>query len=133
MPLSDFPSKLHNKEPDKEPRKSSGQSRAARIISIGLIVALVALILVTYRVYDVYTNKLPSFEQLHNIEPSLKTQIYARDGSLLQEFYNENRSLTPYKDFPPHLVNMLVAVEDRQFSSETFAVLGKTRGRVDDE
>ncbi|MFQ5608518.1 MAG: penicillin-binding protein 1A, partial [Candidatus Zixiibacteriota bacterium] len=59
--------------------------------------------------------ELPSFEQLHNIEPSLKTKIYARNGELLQEYYNENRALTAYRNFPPHLVNMLLAVEDRGF------------------
>lgn len=67
------------------------------------------------KTYDIYEYELPSFEQLHNIEPSLKTKIYARDGALLQEFYNENRALTAYKDMPPHLVKMLQAVEDRDF------------------
>lgn len=69
------------------------------------------------KTYDIYEYELPSFEQLHNIEPSLKTRIYANDGALLQEFYNENRALTAYNDIPPNLVNMLVAVEDRDFFS----------------
>jgi len=84
------------------------------------IIALIALTVifigvVIYRTYEVYKNDLPSFTALHNIEPSLKTKIYASDGVLLQEYFSENRVLTPYKEMPPHLINMLVAVEDREF------------------
>ncbi len=34
---------------------------------------------------------------------------------MLQEFFNENRVLTPYNNLPQHLVDMLQAVEDREF------------------
>ncbi|HWR82685.1 MAG TPA: PBP1A family penicillin-binding protein, partial [Candidatus Deferrimicrobium sp.] len=78
---------------------------------LGLGLAVVAVIL-TYRVYQ---SDLPSFDQLHNIEPSLTTKVYDRSGVLLKEFYSENRVLTPYRDFPPHLVDMLLASEDREY------------------
>ncbi len=68
-----------------------------------------------YRTYIIYEKDLPSFESLHNIEPSLKTKIYAADGTLLQEFFNENRVITPYDKIPKQMVNMLLAVEDREF------------------
>jgi len=68
-----------------------------------------------YRTYVIYQSELPSFEQLHNIEPNLKTKIYDRNGNLIQEFYSENRVLTPYKDLPPQLVAMLLSAEDRKF------------------
>ncbi|MEA2031009.1 MAG: PBP1A family penicillin-binding protein [candidate division Zixibacteria bacterium] len=84
------------------------------------ILVLVALSLILagilgYKTYKVYQSDLPSFEQLHNIEPSLKTKIYDRNGILLKEFYSENRVLTPYRDIPEHLVQMLLASEDREF------------------
>ncbi len=84
------------------------------------LLALVALIIIfigviSYRTYQVYKNDLPSFTALHNIEPSLKTRIYASDGTVLQEYFSENRVITPYKEMPPQLVNMLIAVEDREF------------------
>ncbi|MCX6827005.1 MAG: PBP1A family penicillin-binding protein, partial [candidate division Zixibacteria bacterium] len=68
-----------------------------------------------YRTYKIYQQDLPSFESLHNIEPSLKTKIYAVDGTLLQEFYNENRAITSYDRIPKHMIDMLLAVEDREF------------------
>ncbi|MEE9441778.1 MAG: PBP1A family penicillin-binding protein [candidate division Zixibacteria bacterium] len=67
------------------------------------------------RTYDIYENELPSIEEVYNIEPPLKTKIYGADGTLLQEFYNQNRILTPHAEIPPHLIQMLLAVEDQQF------------------
>ncbi len=68
-----------------------------------------------YRTYSVYQSELPSFEQLHNIEPSLTTKVYDRNGVLLKEFYSENRLMTPFREMPDDLVNMLLASEDRKF------------------
>ena len=79
--------------------------------------ALILLLVVGFKTYSVYQSDLPSFEQLHNIEPSLKTKVYDRDGVLVKEFFSENRMLTPYKEIPPHLVEMLLASEDRKFFS----------------
>jgi penicillin-binding protein 1A len=82
-------------------------------IFLGL--ALIIVFALIYRTYLVYKKDLPSFESLHNIEPSLKTRIYAADGVLLQEFYNENRALVPYNKIPRRMIDMLLAVEDREF------------------
>ena len=89
--------------------------RIRNSIVILLVLAAIFLIIVGFRTYNVYQTELPSFEQLHNIEPSIKTKIYDRNGTLLKEFYTENRVLTPYKDIPPHLVQLLLASEDREF------------------
>lgn len=79
------------------------------------VLSLFFVVVLSYRTYRVYQTELPSFEQLHNIEPSLKTKIYDRNAILLKEFYSENRVLTPYKDLPSYLVDMLLASEDREF------------------
>ncbi len=85
-------------------------------ITIALVsVALIGIVYGAVRTYEIYNRELPSFEQLHNIEPSLKTKVYAQGGELLQEYFNENRALTAYRDIPPELINMLLAVEDRDF------------------
>jgi penicillin-binding protein 1A len=84
-------------------------------VTILIVLCFILVIVVGYRTYQVYQSELPSFEQLHNIEPNLKTRIYDRNGILLQELYTENRALTPYKDLPPRLVRMLLASEDHEF------------------
>ncbi len=90
-------------------------NRLRNIIGISILVVLVLITVAGYKTYRVYQSDLPSFEQLHNIEPSLKTKVYDRNGVLLKEFFSENRVLTPFKDIPPDLVKMLLASEDRKF------------------
>ncbi|RKX27075.1 MAG: hypothetical protein DRP47_07145, partial [Candidatus Zixiibacteriota bacterium] len=94
-------------------RYRRGYLRNSILIIVGLLFILTCII--GYKTYKVYQSDLPSFEQLHNIEPSLKTKIYDRNGILLKEFYSENRSLAPYRDLPEHLVQMLLSSEDRKF------------------
>ena len=84
------------------------------IIVLVVLVLILAAICFQY-VYNIYQTGLPSFEQLHNIEPSLKTKVYDRNGTLLKEFYSENRILIPYASMPPHLIDMLLASEDHEF------------------
>jgi len=81
------------------------------LLALGIVLAGI----LSYRTFRVYQSGLPSFEQLHNIEPSLSTRIYDRNGTLIKEFYTENRALTPFRDFPDHLVNTLLASEDHEF------------------
>ncbi len=79
------------------------------------VLLLVFFAIIGYYIHGIYESGLPSFQQLHNIEPSLKTKVYDRQGRLLKEFYTENRVLTPYSEMPRHLVEMLLASEDQKF------------------
>lgn len=94
-------------------RQNTHRIRNTFLILVALII--IFLMITGYQTYNVYQTELPSFEQLHNIEPSIKTKVYDRNGILLKEFYTENRVLTPYKELPPHLIQMLLASEDREF------------------
>ena len=96
---------------NKKSRKRS--VRTSVLVLAGLV--CVFLVILGFRTYHIYQQDLPSFEKLHNIEPSLKTKIYSADGTLLQEYFSENRVLTPYSRIPKHMVDMLMAVEDREF------------------
>jgi penicillin-binding protein 1A len=103
-------------------------NRKKVIRSILILVALFTILaaIIFYRLYMIYQKDLPSFESLHNIEPSLKTKIYSADGILLQEYFNENRVLTPYKEIPAKMVDMLLAVEDREFFDHWGVNIGRT-------
>ena len=100
---------------DKEQKSKKSTARRSLLILAGLFIVLVVII--SIRTYHVYKKDLPSFEMLHNIEPALKTKVYSADGTLLQEYFNENRVLTLYNQMPPQLIDMLMAVEDRKFMS----------------
>jgi len=53
-----------------------------------------------------------------SIEPgavAIPSKVFDRSNKLIGEFYTERRSLLNYEDFPPQLVEALVASEDRKF------------------
>ncbi len=83
----------------------AGLLALAMVVVIGLIVA------------RTLGRDLPSLAKLHDIQPSLITHVYDRNGVLLKEFYNERRMLIPYEKIPPYLIDCLLATEDRKFYS----------------
>ncbi len=95
--------------------KYRGDARVKSVIA-GLI--LLALILFIGIIVLISLGRdLPSLAKLHDIQPSLITHVYDRNGVLLKEFYNERRMLIPYEKIPPYLVDCLLATEDRKFYS----------------
>ena len=89
-----------------------------RNLSILIVSFLFILaVLMVLKIYSIYRKDLPSLTQLRNIEPSLSTKIYSSDGKLLQEFFSERRVYVPLKNMPPHLIDALLATEDRRFYS----------------
>ncbi len=94
-------------------KKTSHRLRNSIIALVAVLIVFAAII--AQKTYSVYQSDLPSFEALHNIEPSLNTKVYDRNGILLKEFYSENRALTPYDEMPKYLRDMLIASEDQAF------------------
>ncbi len=66
-------------------------------------------------VYYHFIRDLPDFTAIKEFRPSVVTQIFARDGRLIGEFYNERRIEVPYSRLPRHLILAFVAAEDARF------------------
>ncbi|MBW8728808.1 MAG: PBP1A family penicillin-binding protein [Inquilinus limosus] len=58
---------------------------------------------------------LPDASQLAAYQPPETTRIYAADGSLLREYYVENRVVVPLSALPPYLVQAFISAEDQNF------------------
>ncbi len=82
-----------------------------------LLVLAVFLFGTVFAAYRYFSRDLPSTARLEMIEPSLKTQILAEDGSIIGEFYRQDRALIPLNEIPSYLVDAFIAVEDRKFYS----------------
>jgi penicillin-binding protein 1A len=81
------------------------------------IAATVFLLGAVVGTYAYFARDLPSTARLESFEPSLKTQVFADDGSLIGELYEQNRVLIPLDQIPQHLIDAIIAVEDRKFYS----------------
>jgi len=66
-------------------------------------------------IYYHFLKDLPDFTAIKEFRPSVITQVFARDGQRIGEFYSERRIEVPYSRLPQHLVLTFVAAEDARF------------------
>lgn len=88
-----------------------------RIFAGGLLAFITLLMLANFGVF----GKMPSLEDLENPSILQASEVYAEDGTLMGKYYRENgnRSVVKYKDISPHILNALVATEDKRFYSHS--------------
>ena len=59
---------------------------------------------------------MPDLKVLENPKTNLASEILSEDGKTIAKFYfNDNRTPVSFSEFPPHLVNALIATEDIRF------------------
>ena len=56
-------------------------------------------------------------DELHKRNDILPTILYDREGNQVDELFIQRRIVVPYEQFPPHLIQALVASEDSRFFS----------------
>lgn len=79
--------------------------------------AIAALFLAFIGLMIYVIDGLPSLEDLENPKPQLASKVFSADGELLGQFFFENRIETDIDSVPKHLVDALIATEDRKFYS----------------
>lgn len=101
-------------DPKFRRKKSKGfLSRNKKFFIWGGLICLGVFVALTFYIF----TGLPSFEELENPRPSLASNVYSYDGHLLGQFYIQNRIETHLDSLPRHLINALIATEDRKFYS----------------
>lgn len=68
-------------------------------------------------VYYYYASTLPELFSVEDYKPLLVSEVYARNGEKIGEFYRENRKLVAVEDIPEDLVNAFLSAEDSDFYS----------------
>jgi penicillin-binding protein 1A len=82
------------------------------------IVIAATVLLTAAMVYFVYLlSGLPSLEQLENPRAELSTKVYSVDGVVLDNFFIKNRSRITLDELPTHIIEALLATEDKNFYS----------------
>lgn len=58
---------------------------------------------------------LPQIMKVEDYKPVLVSEVYARGGEKIGEFFVEKRTILPYEKFPPKLVKAFISAEDDTF------------------
>ena len=85
------------------------------------VAGVVVLLLVLFAagsvagIISAYSRNLPDISRMADYQPARSTRIYARDGSLLANLYDENRIWAPIAKIPPIVRDAFIANEDHTF------------------
>ena len=84
--------------------------------SLGLAAAgvLSVLVLVAVALSVAYPN-LPDISELSDYRPKLPLRVFSLEGSLIGEFGEERRQLTPIAQIPKVMTDAVLAIEDARF------------------
>lgn len=85
-----------------------------KIIAAGIGVLLLVVAIGATTVIAISSN-LPQLITVKDYEPLLVTEVYARDGEKIGEFFRERRILVPYEKLPEQLIKAFIAAEDSKF------------------
>lgn len=99
-------------------KKSEQETKRKR-----LIIASAAIIFILIFIYII--SGLPSLEELENPKPILASKVYSSDGELIGQFFIENRIETNIDSLPKHLIEALIATEDKNFYDHWGVDLGR--------
>ncbi len=65
--------------------------------------------------YTYFANQLPDLFSVEDYDPLLVSEVYARNGEKIGEFYRENRKIVPVEEIPKDLINAFLSAEDSDF------------------
>ncbi|UWP97348.1 penicillin-binding protein 1A [Aliiroseovarius crassostreae] len=71
--------------------------------------------LVVGGVFWMYSQDLPSHEQLANYTPATISRVYSGEGDLMDEFARERRLYTPADEIPEMVKQAFISAEDKNF------------------
>lgn len=91
-------------------KKSRTKRNNKRLWTILSIIFAIFLFLMIYII-----SGMPSLEELENPRPVLASKVFSADGELIGQFFIENRIETSLDSLPQHLIDALIATEDRRF------------------
>lgn len=90
--------------------------RKALIISlISLAVLFLLVFLLISCTYHGMFGHLPTREELRMISNEQASLVYSSDSRLIGKYFTENRTNVAWEDLPVHLIDALIATEDKRF------------------
>jgi penicillin-binding protein 1A len=84
-----------------------------RIFLYGFLAVVLFFVLINFGVF----GRMPSLAQLENPSITLASEVFGDDGTPMGKYYRDrgNRSYVKFNDISKHVIDALVATEDRRF------------------
>ncbi|MCF8260529.1 MAG: PBP1A family penicillin-binding protein [Melioribacteraceae bacterium] len=95
--------------------KSKKKSLFKKLVVSISVFLFIGLLVGGFFFYSYVESGLPSLEELENPKPKLASNVFSTDGELIGQFFRKNRIEASLDSIPQHLVNALIATEDRAF------------------
>jgi penicillin-binding protein 1A len=89
-----------------------------RFIKITLFLFLVILFLITSTgigLWYLWSSNLPYVGSLKEYNPPIITEVFADDGEIIGQFYDERRILVPLDEISKYVIDAFIAAEDARF------------------
>ena len=109
---------MDDSSPSTDPARTERSIRLRRIarwsaivFGSGAVVVLVAAVVAVAAIYP----RLPDISELADYRPKLPLRVYSVEGTLIGEFGEERRTLTPFASIPKVMKDAVLAVEDARF------------------
>lgn len=90
------------------------KSQTKKLKKVFLFTSIIFLIFLLFYIPYIISG-LPSLEELENPQQELATKVYSIDGEVIDRFFIKNRTTVNLNDLPPHLINALIATEDKNY------------------
>jgi len=103
------------RKPKKEKLTAEDIRRYNRNFWLLFFGAMALLVLSVESVRFGLFGPMPSFQELENPKSNLASDVLADDFRVLGRYYKHDRSNVSYRELSPHLVNALIATEDKRF------------------
>lgn len=114
------------KSTTKTRKRSSGWLKLWWLVVLAPVVGLLVMLLVAANSKD-----LPSTSELQNPRSDLATAVLFSDGTIMGQYYRENRIPVDYERISPYVVQALIATEDERFREHSGVdVRGTVRAAV---
>ena len=88
---------------------------AFKLFGGAAVAGICSILLLVFFIWAGAFGKLPSKQDLKNIQNSTASEVYAADGVLLGKYFKENRVNVGLEEISDHFKNALVATEDARF------------------
>ena len=117
-----MPSKDPHTESKQPHKTNSGGPQALKwLLRIALwggalvVAGAMAIVLVVAMAMAVAYPNLPDISDLSDYRPKLPLRVFSAEGTLIGEFGEERRHLTPIKQIPKVMTDAVLAIEDARF------------------